>query len=133
MNKFEKLVGNNGDNVLARRASNSAELTKLAQEALINVIKTDIATKNHALIKLTDLAPTNKDSLTPNTPEGGENMWVEQVQQIKLDLYKLNISLEVANSTYTEFFGELPEDGDDSDDSVETPEPSKKAKTTAKK
>ncbi len=123
MNKFEKLVGNNGDDVLARRASNTAKITKLAQEALINELDTAIASKNQELIKLTDLAPINRDSLTPNIPEIGEKNWVEQVQKIKLDLYKLNISRSIAIETNAEYFS-------DTDAVAET---GKKEKSTTKK
>lgn len=103
-NKFAQLISNNGDNVLKRRADNLASTAEIAQQTLINELKNKKANLELRLSDLTDLAPTNKMDLTPNSENWDPNKWVSEVQNIKQELYQLKIQLQLAEETYDEFF-----------------------------
>ena len=110
MNKFEILVGNNGNDVLKRRASNLADTALLSQQSLINVLEAKKAETEGKIINLTDLAPTSKDSLSPGVKDFNANAWVETLQALKLELYRLNISINLAKDTFAEYFEDKKED-----------------------
>lgn len=115
MNTFEKLVGNNGNEVLKRRAGNLASQAALSQNNLINTLearKTDLESK---LINLTDLAPTSKDSLSPGVQDFNANQWVQELQSLKTELYDVQISINIAKETYTEFFTDKSSKAEESD------------------
>lgn len=107
MNKFEEIVGNNGNDVLKRRASNLAAKTIIQQKGLINTLEDRKAGLEEDIINLTDLAPTSKDSLAPGVQDFNAKQWVEKLQALKLEMYDLNISIRVARATYNEFFAEV--------------------------
>ena len=44
------------------------------------------------------------NNLTPNSENWDPNKWVSEVQNIKQELYQLNIQLQLAEDTYKEFF-----------------------------
>ena len=104
MNKFEEIVGNNSNAVLARRATHLADTAKLSQESLMNTLKTKKAELEGKIINLTDLAPTSKDSLAPGVADFNAKNWVEELQNLKLKLYDLEVSIKLANETYSEYF-----------------------------
>ena len=104
MNKFEEIVGNNSNAVLARRATHLADTAKLSQESLMNTLKTKKAELEGKIINLTDLAPTSKDSLAPGVVDFNAKNWVEELQNLKLQLYDLEVSIKLANETYSEYF-----------------------------
>ena len=104
MNKFEEIVGNNSNVVLARRASNLADTAKLSQESLVNTLKGQKAKIEGKIIKLTDLAPTSKDALAPGVEDFEADKWVEELQQLKISLYNTEVSLKLATDTYNEYF-----------------------------
>jgi hypothetical protein len=103
-NKFAQLISNNGDNVLQSRADKLATTAEIAQQTLINNLKNKKANLELKLIQLTDLAPTNKMDLTPNSENWDPNTWVSEVQNVKQELYQLNIQLQLAEDTFKEFF-----------------------------
>lgn len=103
-NKFTKLISDNGDNVLKRRAGNLATTAEIAQQTLINDLKNKKANLELQLANLTDLAPNNKLDLTPSSENWDPNKWVTEVQNIKQQLYNLDIQLQLAQATYDEFF-----------------------------
>ena len=102
--KFAQLISANGDNVLQNRADNLALTADIAQQTLVNNLKNEKAALELKLMQLTDLAPTNKMDLTPNSENWDPNKWVTEVQNIKQALYQLNIQLKLAEDTYKEFF-----------------------------
>ena len=104
MNRFEEIVGNNSNAVLARRATHLAYTAKLSQESLMNTLKTKKAELEGRIINLTDLAPTSKDSLAPGVVDFNAKNWVEELQNLKLQLYDLEVSIKLANETYSEYF-----------------------------
>ena len=117
MNKFEEIVGNNSNAVLARRATHLADTAKLSQESLMNTLKTKKAELEGKIIDLTDLAPTSKDSLAPGVEGFNAKNWVEELQNLKLELYDLEVSIKLANETYNEYFSDIkPTDKKDKKD-----------------
>ena len=117
MNKFEEIVGNNSNAVLARRATHLADTAKLSQESLMNTLKTKKAELEGRIINLTDLAPTSKDSLAPGVEGFNAKNWVEELQNLKLVLYDLEVSIKLANETYNEYFSDIkPTDKKDKKD-----------------
>lgn len=117
MNKFEEIVGNNSNAVLARRATHLADTAKLSQESLMNTLKTKKADLEGKIIDLTDLAPTSKDSLAPGVEGFNAKNWVEELQNLKLELYDLEVSIKLANETYNEYFSDIkPTDKKDKKD-----------------
>ena len=107
MNKFEEIVGNNSNVVLARRASNLADTAKLSQESLVNALKGQKAKIESKIINLTDLAPTSKDALAPGVEDFEADKWVEELQQLKVSLYDIEVSLKLATETYNEYFADI--------------------------
>ena len=103
-NKFTRLISDNGDNVLKRRAGNLATTAEIAQQTLINDLKNKKANLELQLANLTDLAPNNKLDLTPSSENWDPNKWVAEVQNIKQQLYNLGIQLQLDEATYDEFF-----------------------------
>lgn len=107
MNRFEEIVGNNSNAVLARRATHLADTAKLSQESLMNTLKTKKAELEGRIINLTDLAPTSKDSLAPGVEDFNAKNWVEELQNLKLQLYDLEVSIKLAKETYSEYFSDI--------------------------
>ena len=104
MNKFESIVGNNSNAVLARRAGNLAKTARLSQQSLVNTLEAKKADVEGKIINLTDLAPTSKDSLAPGVTDFDAKQWVEKLQALKLEMYDLDISIKMAKETFAEYF-----------------------------
>ena len=104
MNKFESIVGNNSNAVLARRAGNLAKTARLSQQSLVNTLEAKKADIEGKIINLTDLAPTSKDSLAPGVTDFNAKEWVEKLQGLKLEIYDLDISIKMAKETFAEYF-----------------------------
>lgn len=104
MNKFESIVGNNSNAVLARRAGNLAKTARLSQQSLVNTLEAKKADVEGKIINLTDLAPTSKDSLAPGVTDFDAKEWVEKLQGLKLEMYDLDISIKMAKETFAEYF-----------------------------
>jgi hypothetical protein len=106
MNKFTELISNNGEDTLVKRAKILAESAELAQNGLINKLKSTKAELELELDKLTDLAPETTDSLRPGSKNWNPEQWVKRMQEINEDLYNLKIQIEIAENTYNEYFAE---------------------------
>lgn len=104
MNKFESIVGNNSNAVLARRAGNLAKTARLSQQSLVNTLEAKKADVEGKIINLTDLAPTSRDSLAPGVQDFNAKQWVEKLQALKLEMYDLDISIKMAKETFAEYF-----------------------------
>jgi hypothetical protein len=104
MNKFQSLIANNGSEVLQRRASNVATTAEIAQQTLINSLKVQKAELENRIMNLTDLAPDTSDSLKPGTTNWDPTEWAKSLQDAKEQLYNTNIRLQIAQSTYNEYF-----------------------------
>ena len=107
MNKFTELISNNGESTLMKRASILAESAELAQNSLINKLKSTKAELELELDKLTDLAPETTDSLRPGSKNWNPEQWVKRMQEINEDLYNLEIQITIAEKTYKNYFTEI--------------------------
>lgn len=107
MNKFETLVGQNGNDVLKRRAEALATHAEIAQSAIVNKLKQEKTRLELEILNLTDLSPETTDSLRPGNKDWDANNWAKNLQKAKQDLYNVKIQLEIAEETYKEYFTEL--------------------------
>lgn len=107
MNKFTELISNNGESTLVKRAKILAESAELAQNSLINKLKSTKAELELELDKLTDLAPETTDSLRPGSKNWNPEQWVKRMQEINEDLYNLEIQILLAEKTYKDYFTEI--------------------------
>lgn len=107
MNKFTELISNNGEGTLVKRAKILAESAELAQNSLINKLKSTKAELELELDKLTDLAPETTDSLRPGSKNWNPEQWVKRMQEINEDLYNLEIQILLAEKTYKDYFTEI--------------------------
>jgi hypothetical protein len=110
MNKFTELISNNGEGTLVKRAKILAESAELAQNSLINKLKSTKAELELELDKLTDLAPETTDSLRPGSKNWNPEQWVKRMQEINEDLYNLEIQILLAEKTYNDYFTEINND-----------------------
>ena len=106
MNKFAKLISDTGNSTLTRRASNIAQTAEIAQQNMLNSMKQKKAELELKLDSLTDLAPDTTDSLRPGSKDWDAPKWALEIQNIKQDLYFLNIQIKIAAETYNEYFTE---------------------------
>jgi hypothetical protein len=104
MNKFQKLISDNSNEVLKRRAGNIATTAQIAQQSLVNDLKVKIAKLENDLMNLTDLSPQTTDSLKPGTDNWDPQQWSKSLQTVKEQLYNNRIKLQLAEETYNEFF-----------------------------
>lgn len=113
MNKFTKLISQNGDSTLQRRAQSVATAAEIAQQTLVNKLKLEKSNLELKIMNLTDLAPDSKDSLRPCDSDWNANTWATNLQKAKQDLYNVKIQLKLAEDTYNEYFT------DDADEKTE--------------
>jgi len=106
MNKFTKLISNNGDSTLQRRAQSVATSAEIAQQSLVNKLRLEKSNLELKIMNLTDLAPDSKDSLRPCDAGWNANTWATELQRAKQDLYNVNIQLKIAEETFNEYFKE---------------------------
>lgn len=102
MSKFSSMLSSN--DALNRRAAQLEESAKLAQLALINQIKNAKAQLNLEMASHMDLAPDSTTSTKPGTDNWDSSSWVNKLQNMKEQLYSLDLSLEIAEKTYKELF-----------------------------
>lgn len=107
MNKFQSLVGQNGNDVLKRRAEALATHAEIAQSAIVNKLKQEKTKIELDILNLTDLAPETNDSLRPGSKDWDATTWARNLQKAKQDLYNVKIQLQLAEETYNEYFTEL--------------------------
>ena len=106
MNKFTKLIANNGSETLKRRAKTIAQTAEIAQQNLVNALKTKSSELELKIANLTDLAPESTESLRPGTKDWSPMEWAQQLQEAKQEKYFNEIQLKIAEETYDEFFME---------------------------
>lgn len=108
MNHFTRLIAGGNEATLLARATQVARSAELAQKALINDLETKVQELSNALHGKLDLAPETTDSLRPAGNGFKPHQWVEDVQLLKVALKKAREELDIAKSTYAQFFAEEP-------------------------
>ena len=104
MNKFEKLISDNSNATLQRRAGALATQAEIAQQTIVNQIKNTVSELKLKVDNLTDFAPETTDSLKPGSKEWNPSKWAQDLQRAKWDLHMAEEQLKVAEATYAEFF-----------------------------
>lgn len=103
--KFASLISN-GNSALARRAGILETQAKIAQQAIVDNFKKEKANLEIHVMNLTDFAPESKDSLRPGSESFNPDVWAEELQNTKFELWKTSKALKIAEDTFAEFFTE---------------------------
>ena len=106
-NKFIKLISDNGNSTLIRRAETISTAAEVAQLNIVNQLKQEKSRLEMQIINLTDFAPETTDSLRPGDKNWDAAKWAKELQETKEQLYDINIQLKIAEDTYNEFFKEI--------------------------
>jgi len=107
-NKFIKAIAGSADGIKLKRAENTANAAKLAQQTLINEKSKLVQGIEAQLTAALDIGPETTDSLRPVNRNFNPEVWVNEVQAYKEQLHKAKINLTIAVETYAEWFGDLP-------------------------
>lgn len=107
MNKFTQMISSNGNETLIRRAKNIATNAEIAQKTLLNQLIQKKTTLQLQLDTTMDLAPKNSQDLTVASGDWNPETWVTEIQNIKQELYSIEIQIKLAQETYDEFFKEI--------------------------
>lgn len=106
-NKFIKLISDNGNNTLVRRAEILSTAAEVAQQNIVNQLKQQKNQLEMKVSNLTDFAPETTDSLRPGNKDWDAVKWAKELQETKEQLYDIDIQLKIAEDTYNEFFKEI--------------------------
>lgn len=107
MNKFTQMISSNGNKTLVRRAQNIATNAEIAQKTLLNQLIQKKTTLQLRLDTTMDLAPKNSQDLIVASGDWNPETWVTEIQNIKQELYSIEIQIKLAQETYDEFFKEI--------------------------
>lgn len=103
--KFTKLISS-GNTTLVKRAEALSTKAKISQETIINNLKNLKSNLELQIFDMLDFAPESTDSLRPGSSNFNGDEWAETLQKAKVDLYKTELSLKIAQETYDEYFTE---------------------------
>ena len=106
MGKFLQMMSQNDSKALVARASQINVQAKIAQQAIVQNLKNEIANVESEIQNLTDFAPDTTQSLRPGVKGWNPSKWASDLQAAKTRLYELNIELKIAEATEKEFFGD---------------------------
>jgi len=109
MNKFIKAIAGTAEGIKLKRAEDTANQAKLAQESLINELRKSKQVLEAALTRHLDIGPDNADSLRPVDKNFNADVWVAQVQTLKFDIKRASEKLAIAEETYAEWFSAVSE------------------------
>lgn len=104
MSKFLENLKKSNKEIRESRAKNLASTVDIAQQSLMNDLKTKQLQLQQAIENHVDLSPTNADDLGPQELNAIE--WVLKLQKLKEELLEVEVQLKIAQSTYDEWFGE---------------------------
>jgi transglutaminase/protease-like cytokinesis protein 3 len=100
------MMSQNDSKALVARASQINVQAKIAQQAIVQNLKNEIANVEIEIQNLTDFAPDTTQSLRPGVKGWNPTKWASDLQEAKTRLYELNIELKIAEATEKEFFGD---------------------------
>lgn len=104
MSKFLELISDNSNATLKRRANSIAQNAQIAQQNIVNSLKQQKSALELKIADLTDFAPDTTDSLRPGNKDWDAENWAQELQKANEQLWQVNISLEIAEKTYNEYF-----------------------------
>ena len=105
MNKFQLVLGREGDKIMLDRAASVAKLAEMAQINLVNQLEKKKIELDMKKSELLDMSPDNRYSLKPGL-EFKADAWVTEYQSVCLSLINLEIEIKVAQETSKELFTE---------------------------
>ena len=106
MNKFQKLMADNSSATLQRRAGSIATQAEIAQQTIVNQLKSKVTELELKVENLTDFAPSTTDSLRPGNEGWDPSNWAVELQRTKWGLHLASEQLKIAQNTYNEYFTE---------------------------
>jgi len=114
------MMSQNDSKALQARASQINVQAKIAQQAIVQNLKNEIANVEIEIQNLTDFAPDTTQSLRPGVKGWQPTKWASDLQDAKTRLYELNIELKIAEATEKEFFGDDEKEffGDEEDTDI---------------
>jgi hypothetical protein len=106
MNKFQKLIADTSSATLQRRAGGIATQAEIAQQTIVNQLKSKVTELELKVENLTDFAPSTTESLRPGNDGWDLSNWAVELQRTKWDLHLAEEQLKIAQDTYNEYFTE---------------------------
>lgn len=106
MNKFQKLIADNSSATLKRRAGSIATQAEIAQQTIVNQLKSKVTELELRVENLTDFAPETTESLRPGSADWNPSDWAVELQRTKWELYLAKEQFKIAENTYAEYFNE---------------------------
>ena len=107
MKEFQRLISDNTNESLKRRAAQLSTSAEIAQQNLVNALKQEKTNIELRIAALTDLAPDSTDSLRVGSKDWDSVKWVKDLQKAKQELYNVQIQLKLAEETFAEYFTEI--------------------------
>lgn len=97
-------MADNSSATLKRRAGSIATQAEIAQQTIVNQLKSKVTELELKVENLTDFAPSTTESLRPGNDEWNPSNWAVELQRTKWELHLAKEQLEIAQSTYNEYF-----------------------------
>lgn len=103
---FEKQITLTGNKALKARAAQITTTARIAYQNKVNSLLNEKTQLELKLQSLTDLAPLNTYSTTPNVEGFDPVEWVDKVQELEMNIWKINVEYDIAVRNYNKFFTE---------------------------
>lgn len=102
---IEIMTGGSTNSTLIKRAEDVATRIQLDQENLINGLRRDLMEKKGRLDVLQDIGPDETTSTRPTDRTFNPGEFVRSVQEIQEEIMELEVRLEIAQRTLTNWQG----------------------------
>ena len=106
MNKFQKSIASSNEVTLTKRAGLLVSSVENQMNQKLFSIKNKINEVEMRVERLTDVAPENTYDLRPGGNGFDPAKWVENLVNLKTELYTLNIELKIAEDIQEEWFAD---------------------------
>lgn len=106
MNKFITGLVQDTSGIKKQKAIAVGKETADAQIDLIRLLEKRKREIENKLLDLTDLSPENTFDLRPTKKDFNATAWVQNLQELKLQLLEVEIELQVAEETQSEWFAD---------------------------
>lgn len=106
MSKFLNNLTKNASGIKEARAKMVSNTAAAAQQDLIRSLEKQKLTLETTIMNLEDLYPSTSFSLDATKEGFDAEKWVEEMQEAKIELANKQIELQIARSTFEEFFSD---------------------------
>jgi len=103
MNKFQKNLSRTGDTIIKDRAESISKLAEMSQDSLVKNLQKQRIELEMKQQELLDMSPDNRYDLKPGKDFKGD-AWVQDYQEVSLQLIENEVALGVAKETMKELF-----------------------------